>query len=227
MVTALDAATGAKTWQAFLPIDADDDAMPSADRLATHAPVIAGDRVVVASMGGMLYALDRATGAQRWQWDGAKGSPDLRYAVTGPVVVVTSHTVTPSNPEPSTPEPAAHQMFGVDVASGTTHWSQSAPVSGDAPFALVSGDALVLIAGDTIPAGAIFTIDPATGAMRPAAGTTTGQVIALPLIDTASKQALDLGQPIISAPVADSDMLFVTLKDGTLVALDRQAFTPV
>ena len=99
-------------------------------------------------------------------------------------------------------------------------------MSGDAPFALVNGDAPVLMIGGPIPAGAIFTIDPTTGAMHPTAAATTGQVFALPLIDSTNKQTLDLGQPIISAPITDGDLLFVTLQDGTLVALDRQVFTP-
>jgi hypothetical protein len=85
------------------------------------------------------------------------------------------------------------------------------------------------------PAGAsLFSIDPATGDLlaitaitsgddRSLGVTERGNLIIWPLAQTGGAP-LDLGQPIAGAPVAADSSIYVTLIDGSLVAIDDTVF---
>jgi outer membrane protein assembly factor BamB len=249
IVYALDAATGTKLWQALMPVDTADDAGISQALLPLHAPAVSDQHVVVTSMGGSLYAFDRATGKQEWRHKATRSEPDVGYLAIGNVIVVVHSTVTPMKPATPTPSDLAGLIEGVDLTTGTTSWAHRGafepgqpmvaatdPVTGKTSVALIA-EMIQVDAGPTNPAPAgtsLFTIDPATGdliAVTAVTGsdsslsvTEGGRLLIWPLAQLAGGVALDLGQPMSGAPVAADASIYVTLVDGSLVAIDETAF---
>jgi len=89
-VRALDAKTGKERWSFATPARID------------ASPVIAGDRVVAASLSGDLYVLALATGKQLWHY--AAGAPLAASPSVGGgylVVATTSGTVLALGPQPN------------------------------------------------------------------------------------------------------------------------------
>ena len=264
IVYALDAATGTKLWQAMMPVDTANDtgasqAMMPVDTsdhagisqalLPLHAPAVSDQHVVVTSMGGSLYAFDRATGTQAWHLKAASSEPDVGYLAIGDIVVVVHSTVTPMKPATPTPSGLSGLIEGVDLATGITRWEHQGvfepgqpmviatdPVTGKTSVALIA-KTIQMDADSTIPAPAstsLFTIDPATGDLIAVTAVTSsgsslsvterGRLLIWPLAQLAGGTPLDLGQPMSGAPVAADASIYVTLADGSLVAIDETAF---
>jgi outer membrane protein assembly factor BamB len=247
IVYALDAATGKKLWQAMMPIDTADDAGISQALLPLHTPAVSAQRVVVTSMGGSLYAFDRATGEQAWRRKAPSSEPDVRYLASGDIIVVVHSTVTPMKPATPTPSDLPGLIEGVDLATGTTRWEHQGmfgagqpmvaatdPATGKTSVALIA-ETIQLDASSTNPAPAgtsLYTIDPATGDLLAVTAVTSGDSLSVtergsliiwPLAQ-AGGAPLDLGQAIAGAPVAADASIYVTLIDGSLVAIDENVF---
>jgi hypothetical protein len=152
----------------------------------------------------------------------------------------------PATPTPSEP---SGLIEGVDLATGTTRWAHRGVFEPGQPMVAATdsvtwktsvaliAEMIQVDASSTNPAPAgtsLFTIDPATGdliavtAVTGSGGslsvTEGGRLLIWPLAQLAGGAALDLGQPISGAPVAADASIYVTLADGSLVAIDETAF---
>jgi len=109
------------------------------------------------------------------------------------------------------------------------------PATGKASIALIA-EMIQVHADSTAPApvgASLFSIDPDTGDLivvtavtasdRSLSVTERGGLIIWPLAQLAGGAALDLGQPMSGAPVAADASIYVTLVDGSLVAIDETA----
>ncbi|MBK8002795.1 MAG: PQQ-binding-like beta-propeller repeat protein [Gemmatimonadetes bacterium] len=71
------------------------------------SPAVAGDLVLIASRDGVLYAVDRATGAERWRF-ATEGPVASSPATAGGLVFISS---------------LDGRIYGVDLATGTRRWA--------------------------------------------------------------------------------------------------------
>ncbi|CAA7621212.1 PQQ-like beta-propeller repeat protein [Magnetospirillum sp. UT-4] len=98
-IVAIDAASGAPLWS-FNTV---------ADTIASYAPAVAGDTLLVGPGDGRLYGLDKRDGRLRWQVDGMKRWQYLRQLhVDGGILVAGAYQET---------------LHGFDVMDGRELWS--------------------------------------------------------------------------------------------------------
>jgi eukaryotic-like serine/threonine-protein kinase len=91
-VMALDLQSGQVVWEVFL------------GNITDHAPVVAGDLLYVGTRGGTLLALERATGTERWSFQG-------RYGIAGSPVV-----------EEGVLYLGSEALTALDAATGSLRW---------------------------------------------------------------------------------------------------------
>ncbi|MDP9347715.1 MAG: PQQ-binding-like beta-propeller repeat protein, partial [Gemmatimonadota bacterium] len=127
---ALEAETGRLLWKTPIPA-------PDAPAMGgvTGAGALTPDLYIVASPSGRVYALNRRTGAVRWEYRGS-GPYDVGVVVLGDVAVVAS---------------GAGYVEGLDLATGQERWKVrlgstfTAPITRLGDLALVSSGRLVAI----------------------------------------------------------------------------------
>lgn len=158
--------------------------------------------------GNALYHLE-ATGPlhQLWDTEAGKGS-DSASRVTAPPIVVNGRVYLLD---------ASAHVYAVDAASGAVVWDKDlAPEGGDGPFLWMFG--------------ADHTIDPSKGFGGGIAfdngklfvTTGFGQVFALSPANGQQAWKIDLGVPVVNAPVANGGRVFVSSEDNHMVALAEQ-----
>ncbi len=139
-----------------------------------------------------------------WQTDAGKGS-DNASRVTAPPIVVNGRIYVLDS--------EAH-VFATDVSSGAVVWDKDlAPEGGSGPFLMMFG--------------ADHSIDPSKGfgggvaldAGKLFVATGFGQVFAINPANGAQLWKVDLGVPIVNAPVANGGRVFVSTQDNHMFAL--------
>ena len=226
-VRALELATGRDVWRASLDLD------------LSGGPAVGEGIVVVGSSGGELVALDAETGAERWRVS-TGGEVLAAPTVAGGIVVVRT---------------VDGRLRGLQVADGVEAWNYEQPVprltlrGNGAP--VVDGD--MVFAG--LDNGKVVALSLATGELlwtttvAPSHGRT--EIERLVDIDSAVRivgddvfvvgyqgriamLARDTGQLWWGRDLSshrglavDSDTLYVTTADSTVVALRRRDGTPV
>src|SRR5262249_41261420 len=73
---ALDAATGKTQWESKYIAPFDETCTQRLGASPRAAPLIAGDRLIAVSAGGLMHSFDRRTGATQWTLDLAAGSAE-------------------------------------------------------------------------------------------------------------------------------------------------------
>jgi outer membrane protein assembly factor BamB len=247
MVFALDAHSGDKLWQAYMAPSS--TSTFRWDSYSYRQPAVGNDVVVSMSSSGMLNAFDRATGEEVWSRDGFNAA-NTRYVAAGDTLIVLNGS--PSTATPTT-DAAPFVLEGIDLATGETKWSANVranlfqrlvvvtnPKTGEATVSLIAqevqtGDqAATPVAIPASNTGIVFTLDAATGEIvtqshgtnfAAIASTDDGTGLLLwPLYSRSTNQPIDLGQSIDGVPVKAGETIYVTLTDGTLVAIDRTKF---
>jgi outer membrane protein assembly factor BamB len=66
VVVALDAATGNTTWETKYPAPFDETCSERLGPAPRSAPLIAGDRLITVSAGGLMHSFDRGSGRKQW-----------------------------------------------------------------------------------------------------------------------------------------------------------------
>jgi len=145
---AADLRTGRERWR----FDTEGHQLQSAKfgfdrRTIQSSPVVAGDLVVFGARDGFLYALDRATGRERWRYDYKISWVNSSPAVADGVVYVGTSD--------------AHFVNALDLATGTEKWRFTAQgIVWSSPA--IAGDVVVIGEGG----GLLHVLDRATGAER-------------------------------------------------------------
>lgn len=201
-VYAVDLGTGQVRWSQRL------------SGLVAGGVLVAGDTVFAASSRpvGQVYALDRTTGEQHWKRKtGPVGAP-LALA-RGTLIVATSRG----------------EVLGLSSATGGERWRKRLGTSRVAPVE-VPGGTVVIATVDSL-----FRLDPESGEVRRrvrspgtilspwlrfrgalVAGTTDSQVVAVEPEGLATRWSVRVDAPVLDAPAAFGDTLFVATRRGTL-----------
>lgn len=182
------------------------------------SPAIANGVLYVASKDGILYALDAATGAERWRFE-------ISEYVTRSSPAVVDGTVFVGG---------GFAFHAINAATGQERWSVPIRYAGQASPTIASGVAIV-----TSQEGWIYALDVATGetVWRTA---TDGLAFGAPAIigdqviygtDNGVVNKVELGSgrltwrvtvagAVFASPVVSPTMALVTTQAGTLIALD-------
>ena len=234
---ALDAASGALVWQ-FQGTDvptADDAAPVSFD----SAPVIVDGTLYTGSgWYGGLFALDAATGEERWRFDtlgGAGTSPAVRDGV----VYISTDALWDMNPD----DPAPSSLYAVDAASGDEIWHVAYGTE-DLSFSSPLATSEAVVVGVTNPTSGTsyyLAVDPANGdelwrfdletplwVASPAAsgdmvylaGGETPQLIAVDAATGVERWHYDLMMALFPTPMIADGVIYLQSQGGYLTALD-------
>lgn len=191
----------------------------SADEPVDAPPVVVGDRVFIADIAGMVYALSAADGQEIWRLAtdiGFAGGP----AVDGDLLVIGD---------------LDGKVYGVDTETGKLRWTQDVggEIGADAAFF----DGRVLIASQD---GNLYSLSRETGTLgwtyetsdqiqcspsiagdRTFLGGCDGNLHTVAIGDgKSSVEPLPLGGPTGSTPAILGDRAFLPIMDGAVIAID-------
>ena len=155
------------------------------------SPTVVGDRLIVASCSGSVYALDRHTGAPAWTYDTGEDGPRAQFH--GEAILTGKSLVLPSDGDPE-----AH-LYAFDAATGEVRW-RMAFEGGVATTPVVAGDS-VIAAG---AAGKLARIDLQNGKT----------------VWTAAPDGARPTLPRIQSPAADAKRVYFPSNDPELFAVD-------
>lgn len=155
------------------------------------APAVAGERVIVASCAGSVYALDRATGKPAWTYDTAEDGPEAEFH--GEAILVGSTLVLPSDAEP-----AAH-VYAFDHATGEVRWKRAFP-GGVMTTPLLAGRSIIVSSAT----GTLARLDLETGK------------VLWSVAPDGARPAL----PRIPEPAADAKRVYFASSEPRLFAVD-------
>jgi eukaryotic-like serine/threonine-protein kinase len=208
-VYAVNLANGEVRWSARL------------SGMAIGGVVLAGDTVFAASSRpeGRVYALRRTTGKQIWRVStGPVGAPLAR--IDGRLVAQTLRG----------------EVLGIDSRQGKILWRHQAGVArtaaapaGDGGFVMATTDSLFRV---NVESGVITHRVPTPGAVvspwlvhRGAliAGTTDSQVVSIRPSDLRQNWAVRVDAPVMGAPAALNDTLYLASRIGTLYRIEPGA----
>jgi outer membrane protein assembly factor BamB len=117
VVVALDATTGTTRWATKYPAPFTETCSEQLGPAPRAAPLLAGDRLVTVSSGGLMNSFDRATGAVQWTRDLLEGSPGaLRACGYSNSPIAYKNTVI------TTAGGKGRGVVALDLASGRTVW---------------------------------------------------------------------------------------------------------
>lgn len=124
------------------------------------SPVVAGSTVLLASNDHSLYALDAATGKQRWQWKGDNEVMSAPVYRDGLAFVGTGDADSPVWDPPAYNVVGMHasDLNGIDLRTGKSVWSFALTGSG-MPMPALSGRQLLHVDGS----GVLVALDARTG----------------------------------------------------------------
>jgi outer membrane protein assembly factor BamB len=158
--------------------------------------------------GNALYHME-APGPLKIQWktDTGKGS-DSDSRVTAPPIVVNGRIYVLDS--------EAH-VFAVDASSGAVVWDKElAPTGGSGPFLMMFGPDHTIDPSKGFGGGIAFD----DGKIFVTTG--FGQVFALNPADGAQLWKINLGVPVVNAPVANGGRVFVSSQDNHMFALAQK-----
>ena len=159
VAVALDAATGQTQWETRYAAPFRETCSERLGPIPRSAPLLAGDRVVTVSAGGLMNSFDRRTGALQWSLDLFAGAPDAVRAC--------GYSASPLAFEDMIITTAGGQGRGVvavSSASGKIVWqSQDFQNGYSSPLLIDLGGRPELV---VFTYGEIAGLDPRTGALE-------------------------------------------------------------
>lgn len=185
---------------------------------ARHPPTIAGDRVLVATEGGDVYALDAATGAQAWHAELAAAAAASPVEAQGEVVVATR----------------ADTLVHLDGRTGAV--AAQVPLPSGVSAAILPWRGVLLV---PLHSGALLAYDPAARAVRWSADlgdpilaapapsdagdayvlTRAAEVWRVPASGGEPRRLADLGGAAVGSLTVAGGRIYVGRLDGTLFVL--------
>jgi outer membrane protein assembly factor BamB len=245
-LTALDATTGAELWQGTSEWDSE----PTSDETPRFpTPVIAGDVVIVVDSAGHVVGFDRSVGVARWtMYKFDSNQVEFAVSANGPVVMIGPDS--PNDGEPALPnfmtlvgfDPAEGEVLweqpilspspSIAVSDSTVF------VVADTPFQhpeaatedrsgtplrvfgldLATGEMLWVSDQGGVPYTSVSTYAPDQSLVL--AISDKGRMTSLSATDGTTVGIHDLGHTIVGPVTGDSDGVFPTLVDGSLLRLD-------
>lgn len=158
VVVALEAATGKTTWETRYVAPFDETCSQRLGAAPRAAPLIAGERLITVSAGGLMSSFDRRTGAKQWSLPlvtDARESKPCGYS-TSPVLFRDT-LITMAGGK-------GRGVVAIDVASGREIWASQDFSNGYSSPLLIDLDGRPEVIAFT--AGEISGLDPTTGALE-------------------------------------------------------------
>lgn len=155
------------------------------------SPAVAGDRLIVASCAGSVYALERDSGKTAWTYDTAEDGPRAQFH--GDAVVVGKRVIVPSDVEPSA------NVYAFDAETGKVQWRMEFE-GGVITTPLLAGKSVVVGSAS----GRVARIDVESGKA----------------IWNVAPDGARASMPRIPAPAADAKRVYFASNDPRLYALD-------
>ena len=159
VVVALDAANGRTRWEARYQAPFGEECTERLGPAPRAAPLIAGDRLVTVSTGGLMHSFDRRTGARQWSRDLIGGSVEPVRACG-----FASSPLAYKNPIITTAGGPGRGVVALDAESGTVVWSSQNFQNGYSSPILIDLDGRPEVVVFTF--GEIAGLDPDTGALE-------------------------------------------------------------
>lgn len=234
---ALDAATGEEVWQfrtGAVPVP---DNLPP-DSFDSSPTIVDGTLYVGEGPYGGLFALDPATGEERWRFDthgGSTSSPAVRDGV----VYIASDALWDVNAD----DPAPSSLYAVDAATGEERWHVAFGPEDLTFSSPVAGNGAVVIGVTNPMAGTAYylAVDPATGDelwrvdlegplwvansgasgdLFYLAGGETPFLLAVDASTGEERWRFGIGLSLFPAPTIADGVIYLQSQDGNLIALD-------
>ena len=235
---AYDAETGAVVWQFLSGIPAAPDGEP-AGVFDTSPILVDGTLFMAGGSYGGLFALDPATGEERWRFD-THGWVRSSPAVAGGIVYIASNALFDADQT----DPAPSALYAVDAATGAERWSL--PFAADIEMSwstpLIHGDTVLIgVCNFDGGNGVWIAADAATGTERwrfetsapmwwasPASDGATyflpdGELSRMSAVDAATGEPrweIETEEKYYVGPTLAGDTLYIHDESGALVALD-------
>lgn len=157
VVVALDAASGKTVWETKYTAPFQETCSQRLGPAPRAAPLVAGDRLVTVSAGGLMHAFDRRTGAKQWSVSLASGDAAKPCGYSTSPIAFRDTIITMSGGK-------GRAVVAIDVATGRERWTTQDFANGYSSPLLIDLDGRAeLIA---LTAGEISGFDPATGALE-------------------------------------------------------------
>lgn len=187
------------------------------------SPAVADGLVVIGA--DQLYAVDAATGTERWRF--STGGTDGDVIASSPAIADGVVYVGSDN----------GRLFAVDLASGTERWSydtggsvQSSPVvDGGVVVVGTNDDALVALDADDgtltwrFEAGAPVRSTPTVSGSSVFVGTGAGRLVAIDRRTGVEQWSLAAGDKVDGSPALAGPYVLVGSNDGTLYVADQRS----
>ena len=159
VAVALDAKTGVTRWATKYAAPFKETCSEQLGPAPRAAPLLAGDRLITISAGGLMNSFDRATGAIQWTRDVLEGSPDALRACgysNSPVAYRNTVITTAGGP--------GRGVVAYDVATGRTAWQSQDFQNGYSSPIIIDLDGRPELVVFTY--GEIAGLNPQTGALE-------------------------------------------------------------
>jgi len=159
VVVSLDAATGRTRWDAHYGSPFHELCTEQLGPAPRAAPLIAGDRLITVSAGGLMNSFDRHTGARQWTRDILQGSSDALRAcgyASSPLAYKNTIITTAGGPH--------RGVLALDAATGAIVWQSQDFENGYASPLLIDLDGRSEVVVFT--SGEISGLNPDTGALE-------------------------------------------------------------
>lgn len=159
VVVALEAATGRTQWDARYAAPFKEECTEQLGPAPRSAPLIAGDRLITASAGGLMHSFDRRTGARQWSRDLLDGSAEALRAcghASSPLAYKNTIITTAGGP--------GRGVLALDAATGGIVWKSQDFQNGYSSPILIDLDGRPEVVVFTF--GEIAGLDPDSGALE-------------------------------------------------------------
>ena len=159
VAVAIDAKTGATRWATKYAAPFKETCSEQLGPAPRAAPLLAGDRLITISSGGLMNSFDRTTGAIQWTRDVLEGSPDALRACgysNSPIAYKTTVITTAGGP--------GRGVVAYDLATGKTAWQSQDFQNGYSSPIIIDLDGRPELVVFTY--GEIAGLNPDTGALE-------------------------------------------------------------
>ena len=179
------------------------------------SPTVLDDVVVIGSMDGTIYSMDRESGDQGWRMP-TGGAVRSSAAVSGGLVIVGGDDGVLRAIWHATGQSLWEKSVGYTIVSSPVVSNGMAIVGADKLYAF---DALTGEQKWAAPTGGLIVSSPAVAGDMVVVGSNDGSLYGFSVTSGAQQWVLDTGGPVVAGPVIADGIAYVGSRSGALVAV--------
>ena len=208
-------ASAQPTTAAELPLTLVSDWRTTTGGNVFASPTVLDDMVVVGSMDGTIYSLNRESGEPGWQVPTGKAVRSSA-AVSGGLVIVGGDDGVLRAIWHATGQPLRQQSVGFEIVSSPVVSNGLAIVGADKLYAF---DALTGEPKWASPTGGLIVSSPAVAGDTVVVGGMDGFVYGFSVTDGSQQWLRDTGGPVVAGPVIADGVAYIGSRSGALLAV--------